>query len=304
MKLLIGKLIYSLFTVFLAITTVFFVFRLAPGDPVERILGPEASVQEIMKYREVLGLNLPISHQYFNFLKDATRGDFGQSLYSKKLVIDLLKIHMPPTFILALISIFISSIVGILLGTFAAHYNASLFDKILRPVVLIILAFPIFSLAPLLVLFFSLQLHLLPVSEWDGIRHAILPILTLVLPLSCILMRVTRNKLLEEASAPWLMVLKAKGLGKIQIVLRHLKVSLPTILNIIGIQLSVVLAGTMVTETIFDIPGMGSLLFEGIQNRDYPVVQGVIIYSTAVYMLVYFLVDLVNSKIDPRIEGL
>lgn len=303
MKYFIAKFFYSLFTIFLAITTVFFVFRFAPGDPVERILGPEAPIQEIMKYREVLGLDLPITHQYFNFLKKAIGGDFGQSLYSKKSVVDLLKIHMPPTFILALISICISSVLGIFLGTCAAYSNDSIFDKILRPVVLIILAFPIFSLAPLLVLFFSLKLHLLPVSEWGSIKQAILPVLTLVLPLSCVLMRVTRNKLLEEASAPWLTVLKAKGLGQIQIILRHLKVSLPTILNIVGIQLSVVLAGTMVTETIYDIPGMGSLLFEGIQNRDYPVVQGVIIYSTAVYMFVYFLVDLANSKIDPRIEG-
>jgi len=116
-------------------------------------------------------------------------------------------------------------------------------------------------------------------------------------------MRVTRNKYLEEANSQWVMVTRSKGMGDASILLRILKVCLPTILNVVAIQLSVVITGTMITETIFDIPGMGSLLFDGIQNRDYPIVQGVIVYSTITYMLIYFLIDYINEKIDPRIQG-
>jgi peptide/nickel transport system permease protein len=145
-------------------------------------------------------------------------------------------------------------------------------------------------------------LKILPVSEWGDFLHALLPIMTLVIPLSSVLTKVMRNKCLEESKAPWVDFLRAKGMGRGGIALRVVKICLPTILNVVGIQLSVVLAGTMVTENIFDVPGIGTLLFESIENRDYPVVQGLIIYSTLIYMSVYFLVDLVNSKIDPRIS--
>jgi peptide/nickel transport system permease protein len=118
--------------------------------------------------------------------------------------------------------------------------------------------------------------------------------------LSAILSRVTRNKFLEESYELWSVVNRAKGLSEFQISLRILKVCLPTIFNIISIQLSSIIAGAMITETIFDIPGMGTLLFDAIQSRDYPIVQGVIIYSTTMYMLVYFAIDFINSKIDPR----
>ena len=131
----------------------------------------------------------------------------------------------------------------------------------------------------------------------------ILPVVTLVIPLGAIVMRVTRNKYLEEASSQWVMVTRSKGLSDVSILLRVLKVCLPTILNVVSIQLSVVIAGTMITETIFDIPGMGSLLFDGIQNRDYPIVQGVIVYSTIMYMVIYFLIDFINEKLDPRTQS-
>jgi peptide/nickel transport system permease protein len=116
-------------------------------------------------------------------------------------------------------------------------------------------------------------------------------------------MRVTRNKYLEEVHSQWVMVTRAKGLSEFDILLRLSKICLPTILTVVSIQLSAVIAGTMITETIFDIPGMGSLLFEGIQNRDYPVVQGVILYSTIMYMIIYFLIDFVNEQLDPRMRS-
>ncbi|MCP4912662.1 MAG: ABC transporter permease [Oligoflexia bacterium] len=297
------KFLYSLFTIFLAITAIFFVIRLSPGDPVEKILGPEASQVEITKYREQLGLNLSVGTQYLNYMKGFLTGDLGQSLFKKKSVVELLKTHLPPSIILAIVATMFSSILGVLFGVISAARKSSGFDFTFRFISLIALSFPIFSLAPILVLIFSIKLNLLPVSEWTSIAHGVLPCLTLIIPLSSVLSRVTRNKFLEEEHGPWVRVLTAKGLSDYAVIWRVAKVCLPSVFNVVAIQLSVVLAGTMITETIFDIPGIGSLLFEGIQNRDYPVVQGIIIYSTVIYMGVYFFIDIINEFIDPRIRS-
>jgi peptide/nickel transport system permease protein len=276
---------------------------MTPGDPIERILGPEASQSEVERVRDQLGLNDPLFHQYIDYLKGLPTGEMGSSLYKDTPVHELLVQHIPPTMTLALIAVGLAFFLGTFLGITAGAKRASQFDSYSRILSLLALSFPIFSLAPLLVLLFAIYWQVLPVSEWGGIRHMILPIMSLTIPLSAVLMRVARNKYLEEYRAPWVQVLAAKGMGTTGIRLRLVKVCLPTILNVVAIQLSVVLAGTMITETIFDIPGMGLLLFEGIQNRDYPIVQGVIAYSTLIYMVIYFLVDVLNTKIDPRIEA-
>jgi peptide/nickel transport system permease protein len=294
---------YALLTIYLSLTAIFFAIHLSPGDPIERILGPEAQHEATELLRQQLGLHLPLIEQYGEYLKALLRGDLGKSLFSQKEVRDLVVIHAWPSMVLATISISLSTFFGLLIGAFVAVKKSTFSDRALRVVALIFLSFPIFSLAPLLVLFFSIYLGLLPVSEWGSLSHAVLPCLTLVLPLTSVVLRVTRNKYLEENSGQWVTVLAAKGLSRSAIILRVIKVCLPTIFNVVAIQISVVLAGTMITETIFDIPGMGSLLFDAIQNRDYPVVQGVIIYSTLIYMAVYFAVDWINEKIDPRIEA-
>ncbi len=303
MSRLLKKILYALFTIFLAMTAIFFVIRLAPGDPVETILGQKATQEEILKVKEQLGLHLTLGEQYVQYLKGFARGDLGMTLFGKKEVKELLKERMTPTIILAFVSVSLSAVIGMFLGILAGFKKSQSFDKFSRIISLFSLSFPIFSLAPILVLFFSIKLNWFPVSEWTSLKHAFLPILTLVIPLSSVIMRVTRNKFLEEYHAQWIMVIRSKGLSETQVLLRILKVCLPTILNVVAIQLSVVIAGTMITETIFDIPGMGSLLFEGIQNRDYPIVQGVIVYSTMMYMAIYFALEYINEQIDPRIKA-
>jgi peptide/nickel transport system permease protein len=297
------KGLYALFTIFVALTAIFFVIRLSPGDPIETLLGQKATHEEIIKLKIQLGLDLPLFSQYKIFLKNFLHGDLGKSIFGAKDVLGLLAERMRPTMILASVSVTLSSFIGMFLGIMAGYKKNKSFDKFSRFISLFALSFPIFSLAPLLVLFFSIKLNLFPVSEWGDLKHLILPVMALVIPLSSIVMRVTRNKYLEEANSQWVMVIRAKGLSDVSILLRVLKICLPTILNIVSIQLSAVIAGAMITETIFDIPGMGSLLFDGIQNRDYPIVQGVIIYSTITYMLIYFIIDYVNEWIDPRIQG-
>ena len=264
---LLQKAIYAFFTIFVALTTIFFVIRMSPGDPVETVLGQKATQEEIQKLKTQLGLDLPMSSQYKVYLYGLTRGDLGKTIFGNKDVKELLKERMKPTILLASVSVTLAAFVGIFLGIFAGYKKNKSFDKFSRLISLFALSFPIFSLAPLMVLLFSIQFNLLPVSEWGSLKHMILPIITLVIPLSAVVMRVTRNKYLEEVHSQWVMVTRAKGLSDNAILLRILKVCLPTILNVVSIQLSVVIAGTMITETIFDIPGMGSLLFDGIQNR-------------------------------------
>ena len=303
MSRLIHKIIYATITIFVALTAIFFVIRLSPGDPIETLLGQKATITEITKVKKQLGLDLPMVEQYTNYLRGFVTGDMGKSILGAKDVKLLLKERMAPTVILAFLSVTLSAFIGIFLGMMAGSNHNKSFDNFSRLISLFALSFPIFSLAPLLVLIFSVKFSWLPVSEWGDLKHLILPVIALVIPLSAVLMRVTRNKYLEEASSQWVMVTRSKGLSENAILIRILKVCLPTILNIVSIQLSAVIAGTMITETIFDIPGMGSLLFDGIQNRDYPIVQGVIVYSTITYMIIYFFLDFINEKIDPRIQG-
>jgi peptide/nickel transport system permease protein len=297
---LVAKISYAALTIFISITLIFFVIRLSPGDPVETILGQKASSAEIAKLRHQLSLDLPLIAQYQNYLKMILKGELGSSLLGSKNIKDLLKERMFPTMILAICSVSISSFLGIFLGLLSGMNRKRIFDQSVRIITLVLLSFPIFSLAPIMVLLFAITLNWFPVSEWGDFKHLVLPVMTLSIPLSAILSRVTRNKFLEESNELWSIVNRAKGLSEFQISLRILKVCLPTIFNIISIQLSSIIAGAMITETIFDIPGMGTLLFDAIQSRDYPIVQGVIIYSTTMYMLVYFAIDFINSKIDPR----
>ncbi len=303
MSRFIEKILYALLTIFVALTTIFFVIRMSPGDPVETVLGQKATQEEIMKLKSQLGLDLPMSAQYKAYLKGLTKGDMGKTIFGNKDVKELLKERMKPTITLASISVALAAVVGIFLGILAGYKKNRSFDKFSRLISLFALSFPIFSLAPLMVLLFSIKFNWFPVSEWGTLKHMFLPIITLVIPLSAVVMRVTRNKYLEEVHSQWVMVTRSKGLSEVAILLRVLKVCLPTILNVVSIQLSVVIAGTMITETIFDIPGMGSLLFDGIQNRDYPIVQAVIVYSTLTYMVIYFVIDFVNEKLDPRTQS-
>jgi peptide/nickel transport system permease protein len=283
---------------------IFFLGRFAPGDPIERILGPEASFEDIQGYKKDLGLNLPLAQQFSSFVKKVIRGDLGNSLFKREKVVGLLIKHFEPTLKIAFFTIFFSTLFGIFLGVLSAEKKSTKLDHSLRLLTLVSLSLPIFSLGPILVYLFAVKFQFFPVSEWGNgeIKYLILPVLTLVIPLSAILSRFTRNKYLEESKGQWIEVLKAKGLSDFSIQLRVLKICSPSIINVIAIQLSVILAGTMITETIFDIPGMGSLLLESIENRDYPVIQGVVLYSTVIYMLIYFSADLVCEKLDPRIS--
>ena len=288
-------------TAFVVATLAFVSLRIAPGDPVERILGPNARMEQIQDYRERLGLNLPLTSQYMKFLRDFVQLNWGDSLFKNKPVLELISDAMTPTIKLALISVLIAFILASVIGVLAAIFRATILDHIIRVFTLSILSFPIFSLAPILIILFSIKLNWLPVSELNSLKHYFLPLMCLSLPMTCVLSRVIRNQYLETLHEPWIVVLKAKGMGALAIILRIYKVCLPTVINVVSLQLSVVLAGAMITETIFDIPGLGRLLLQSLENRDYPLVQGLIIYTSVIYLSLYAVNDYINRKIDPRL---
>lgn len=296
------KIIYFSFVSVFVVSLVFFCLRLAPGDPVEKILGPNAKKEEIYLLRNQLGLDKSLSLQYVEYLQDVSKLDLGTSLFRRVDVLTLIKDRMFPTGSIAILVMSFSTFLGVLLGMLSGVNKGNKIDNLLRLLSVVFLAFPIFSLGPLLVILFAIKLQAFPVSEWGELKHYFLPCLTLVIPISSVISRVTRNRYLEESNSLWVKVLIAKGLSTFQIQLRLLKACLPTVLNVVAIQLSVLLAGTLITENIFDIPGLGGLLLEGIQNRDYPIVQGIILYSSLIYMAIYFLFDLINGTIDPRIS--
>lgn len=298
---MIRSLLKGLITAWFVASAAFFCLRLSPGDPVERILGPQARAEQIEIYRKSLGLDLPVLAQYKNFLYNLVHLDWGKSLFKDQTVLELIQNAMVPTATLAIIAVSLAFVLASLLGVLAAKNRGNLLDHVLRFFTLSALSFPIFSLAPILIILFSIQLGWLPVSELISPLHYILPCMSLVIPLTSVLSRVIRNQFLESNSEPWINVLRAKGLSENSITLRIYKVCLPTTLNVVSMQLSVVLAGAMITETIFDIPGLGKLLLGAIENRDYPLVQGLIIYTSLIYLILYVITDIINAKIDPRL---
>lgn len=303
MSYFLKKFFYFIFICFFVVSTVFFALRLAPGDPVEKILGPNANFEQRQELRQQLGLDLTMSKQYLNYLGDVIQFSLGDSLFKRKEVIDLVSERIGPTGTIAIVVMVVSLFLGTLIGFVSGMNKSNRIDNSLRLISVVFLAFPIFSLGPLLVIVFAIKFQIFPVSEWGELKHLFLPCITLIIPISSVISRVTRNKYLEESKALWVRVLIAKGMSNVQIQFRILKICLPTILNVVAIQLSVLLAGTLITENIFDIPGLGGLLLEGIQNRDYPVVQGVILYSSLIYMFVYFSFDYLNGYLDPRIQN-
>ncbi len=301
---MISSLGKGLVTAWFVASVAFLCLRLSPGDPVERILGAQARPEQIELYRSRLGLDQTLSNQYGNFLVGLVTLEWGSSLFRDKPVLEMIGEAFIPTAQLAVIAIVLAMLIGSFVGIYAALKKGTWADHIIRLGSLVTLAFPIFSLGPLLIVLFAIKLSWLPVSELISVKHYILPLLSLTLPLSSVLSRIVRNQYLEMKNEPWSTVLKAKGLADPAIIWRIYKVCLPTVLNVVSLQLSVILAGAMITETIFDIPGLGRLLLTSIENRDYPLVQGLIIYTSFIYLILYMMTDLLNRHIDPRLRQL
>ena len=294
----------SLVVVMLGVSTITFaLLHIVPGDPVEVMLGESASIADRAALRQDLGLDKPVISQWVDFQKDLIRLELGDSLYSKKPIRALIQERAPWTLLLAVAALAIALIIAIPLGTVAALRAGSRWDALASSISLLGVSIPNFLFGPMLIIVFSIWLGCLPTSGNESIQSIVLPALTLGASLAAILARMIRASLLEVLGEEYVMAARARGLSKLTVLFRHVypNAALP-VLTIIGLQLGALLGGAVITEIIFSWPGVGQLLIEGIQRRDYPVVQACVLLVSFVYVIVNMLTDLAYAQLDPRIN--
>jgi len=300
---MINRLISFCTVVFGVLSLTFLLIHLVPGDPVEVMLGESASLADREVLRAELGLNQSVASQFGLYLSRLAHADFGVSIHSKTPIVELIKTRYPATLKLALLALLIGVGVGVPLGIYAALKAGHWQDLLVTIVSVRLSAMPAFWLGPMLMLIFAVWLGCLPVSGMDSPSSIILPALTLGFGLSAILTRMTRTSLLEVLNEDFIRTARAKGLTERQVILRHaLRAALLPIITIVGLQMGSLLAGTVITETIFSWDGIGRLLVESIEKRDYPVTQACVLLVALSYVVVNVLTDMLYRLADPRIR--
>lgn len=300
---MISRLFNFITVIFGVLVLTFLLIHLVPGDPVEVMLGESASVTDREALREELGLNKPLLTQFGIYLKNLAQGDLGQSIHTKTPIIDLFKTRYPASIKLALLSLVIGMMIGVPLGVYAALKAGHWQDIVVTIVSVRLSAMPVFWLGPMLMLVFAVWLGWLPVSGMDEPTSIILPAFTLGFGLSAILTRMTRTSLLEVLNDDFIRTARAKGLSERTIIVRHaLRAALLPIVTIVGLQMGSLLAGTVITETIFSWDGIGRLLVESIEKRDYPVTQACVLAVALSYVAINLLTDVVYRLVDPRMR--
>lgn len=298
------KRLTSLLTVIFGVLLLtFLLIHLVPGDPVDVMLGESANLADRAALRADLGLNQPLVQQFGHYVAKLMQGDFGHSIHTQTPIIELIKARYPATLKLALLSLLIGIVIGVPLGVFAALKAGHWQDFVVTIVSVRLSAMPAFWLGPVLMLIFSVWLGWLPVSGMDTGTSIILPAITLGFGLSAILTRMTRTSLLEVLNDDYIRTARAKGLSEKTVILRHaLRAALLPIITIVGLQMGSLLAGTVITETIFSWDGIGRLLVESIEKRDYPVTQACVLIVALSYVLVNLMTDILYRLADPRVR--
>jgi ABC-type dipeptide/oligopeptide/nickel transport system permease component len=297
------RFLMTLPALWLVLTLVFLMIHIVPGDPVEQMLGEGAAPGELAQLRHSLGLDESLPKQYGHYLWQLAHGDLGHSLKFQAPVRRIIFERYPATLQLAFLALVVCAAIAIPAGVFAAHRRGSGADRAVGVFTLFGLAIPNFALGPLLILLFSIELGLLPVSGRGGPLYYILPAATLGAALAAILTRMVRGSMLEELSSDYVRTARAKGLSTGAVLFRHaFRNALIPIITILGLQFGTLLAGTIVTETIFSWPGIGRLTVQAISSRDYPLLQGCILVIALSYVVVNLLTDLLYTVIDPRVR--
>jgi peptide/nickel transport system permease protein len=302
-RYLLKRFLLTLPALWLVLTLVFLMIHIVPGDPVEQMLGEGAAPGQLTQLRHVLGLDLPLHKQYGHYLWQLAHGDLGESFKFQAPVRRIIFERYPATLQLAFLALFVCAAIAIPAGMLAAYRRGRAADRAVGVFTLLGLAFPNFALGPVLILFFSIELGLLPVSGRGGPAYYVLPAATLGAALAAILTRMVRGSMLEELSSDYVRTARAKGLSTRVVLLRHaFRNALIPIITILGLQFGTLLAGTIVTETIFSWPGIGRLTMQAISARDYPLLQGCILVIAGSYVAVNLLTDLFYAVIDPRVR--
>ena len=289
-------------TLFGVLSLVFLFIHLTPGDPVDIMLGETASAADREELRQILGLNQPLAQQYRSFLMNFLRGDLGRSLYEGRSVAAMVSERYPATLELALCAMAAALVISFPLAIWSAVRRGTWSDRATLMFSLLGLSMPNFWLGPLVMIIFSIQIGWLPVSGRGGPDHLVLPALTLGLGMAALLIRILRANLLRVMGEDYVQTARAKGLSERSVWLKHtLRNALLSLITIVGLQFGSLLAGSLITETIFSWPGIGRLTMQAIAMRDYPLVQGCVLAISLSYVFVNFITDLIYQWVDPRI---
>jgi ABC-type dipeptide/oligopeptide/nickel transport system permease component len=300
---LLARILYTLPVIWLVVSIVFLLIHLVPGDPIQQMLGEGVPATDLEAVRHTYGLDLPLHRQYISYWKGVLAGNLGTSIRYGQGVTRLLSQRYPYTLQLTLAALAVAVLVSIPAGVRSARRRNRWDDRTISVVSLFGLSFPNFALGPILVLLFSIKLGWLPVSGSGTFANLVLPAITMGSALAAILTRMVRTSMLEELSQDYVRTARAKGLRETTVVYRHaLRNALIPVVTVLGLQFGALLAGAIVTETIFSWPGIGRLTIQAISNRDYYLVQGCILAIGLTYVGVNLLTDLVYSMVNPRIR--
>ena len=290
---------------------VFLLLRLSPGDPAAIIAGDDATSEDIAKIREHLGLDRPLLTQFVRWIGQLATGDFGNSIYLERPVLGLIMERVEPTLALSVSTIIFAVVLAVPIGVIAAWRAGTWIDQTIMALSVLAFSVPVFLIGYGLVIGFSLTLELLPVQGFVSLsedpvaflRHLVLPTVALGLVYTALIARITRATMLETLSEDFIRTARAKGLGEPRVLILHaLKNASVPIVTTIGTGLALLIGGVVVTESVFAVPGIGRLTIDAVLQRDYPVIQGVILVVAGVYVLVNLLIDLTYSLLDPRIR--
>jgi len=303
LRYLARRLVLTVPVLFGVATLVFSLIHLIPGDPAQAMLGETAPQADVDELRQRLGLDRPLLEQYLAFLSGAVRGDLGTSLRTGEPVVGQVASRVPATAELAAAAMIVALLVAVPLGIAAAVWRGTAIDASATALALAGVSIPNFWLGPLLAIVFAVELGWLPVSGRGTLAHLVLPAISLGGALAAILARMTRATLLEELREPYVQAARGRGASRARAVLRHaFRNSLIPVVTLLGLQFGAVLTGAVITETIFAWPGIGRLLVQSIGFRDYPLVQGCILFIAVTYVAVNLVTDLVYGVLDPRIR--
>src|SRR3984957_9867177 len=300
---LLQRVLYTLPVICLVVSLVFLLIHLVPGDPILQMLGEGAPAADIQATRHLYGLDVPLSQQYFHYWSGVLHGNLGPSFRFNQGVTKLIAQRYPYTLQLTLAALAVAILLSIPAGVRSARRRNHWDDRLLSVVSLFGLSFPNFALGPILILLFSIKLGWLPVSGSGSFANLVLPALTMGGALAAILTRMVRTSMLEKLNQDYIRTARAKGLPERNVVYRHaLRNAMIPVITVLGLQFGALLAGAIVTETIFSWPGIGRLTIQAISNRDYYLVQGCILAIGLTYLAVNFLTDLLYSVVNPRIR--
>jgi|TARA_B100000780_G_scaffold82880_1_gene56636 peptide/nickel transport system permease protein len=310
-KYIFKRILGMIWVMFIVLTLVFIIVRLAPGDPATLMLGPDATPQEAIELREDMGFNRPIIIQYADFISKVAQGDLGKSIFFNQPVLSILAERAEPSILLTLFSLGIAISIALPFGIASAYYRGTLLDQSSLTSAMLIASIPSFWTGLILQQYLGTELGWFPVSGYGGpgasfgerAYHLLLPSLVLGVVNSALILRFTRASMLDVLTEDYVRTARSKGLSEMNVVLRQaFKNTLIPLATVIGLTFALLISGAVVTERVFNLPGIGSLVVGSVLRRDYPMIQGTLIVVSGVYVLVNFLIDMIYLWIDPRVK--